>query len=156
MPAARARRAACSSSATRRAASGAISASRGFRPGSASCSRRRSSLVFSWSLWPSEFLRFAGGRPDLAQALPDRERFGVELDLDQRRLACGHCPLESGGELLGAQHRLAMGAIGAGEGGEVGIVELRAQDTLGIVALLVRADGAVHAVVHDDEDDGET
>jgi hypothetical protein len=48
-----------------------------------------------------------------------------------------------------------MGAIGPGEGGEIRIDQLRAEDALGVGAFLMHADGAVHAVVDDDEDDGQ-
>ena len=60
---------------------------------------------------------------------------------------------KAGAKSVGLLHRLAMAAIGAGKGGEVGVVQVGAGDAAGIVALLMHADRAVDAVVEDDHDD---
>ena len=72
---------------------------------------------------------------------------GSSLSSMMRGLAGGAGALEGGGEILGALDHLAMGAIGAGERREIGIDEVGGDDAAGVVALLMHADGAVHAVV---------
>jgi hypothetical protein len=62
--------------------------------------------------------------------------------------------LEGGRELGGGLDPLAMAAEGAGIGGEIRVLQHRRRDAAGIVALLMHADGAVHAVVDHDDDDG--
>ena len=56
--------------------------------------------------------------------------------------ARGECPLEGGREVLGALDVLAERAEGAGEGGEVGVAEVGADDAAGEPPLLVHADRA--------------
>ena len=56
-------------------------------------------------------------------------------------------------ERLGRLHPGAEGAVGAGQGGEVRVAQGRAGDAAGMLALLVHADRAVHAVVDHDHHD---
>ena len=75
--------------------------------------------------------------------------------MDDRGLAGGERALEGRAEVRGLLDRLAMAAEGAGVGGEVGVLQLGAVDARRILALLVHADRAEHAVVdHRDHDVG--
>ena len=58
--------------------------------------------------------------------------------------------VERGGEIGGLLNRRGPAAVGAGEGGEIGVLEVGAANPLRIFALLVHADGAVASVVGDD------
>src|SRR5574338_1250078 len=61
--------------------------------------------------------------------------------------------VERGCELVGALYRLGPAAERAGEGGEVGVSQLGRADPFRILPLLVHADGAVAAVVRDDDEE---
>ena len=61
--------------------------------------------------------------------------------------------LESGKEIRGLLHGRAVAAEGARIGREIRILQAGRDHAAGIVALLVHADGAVHAVVDDHDDD---
>src|SRR5215472_15779185 len=149
-----AQRACSSSNGTRPGAFAAISARKGSRPRSTCCWRRRSSPASACSSRRLCFcLGVEGSGTNLAEALADRQRLGVDPDLEQGRLAGAERPFEGGAELLGLLDQLAMGAIGAGQRGKIGVDELGPQNALRIIALLMHANGAVHPVVHDDEDD---
>ncbi len=82
-----------------------------------------------------------------------RDRLGIDLDVDDRRLAGLPRGAERSAEIGGVLDRRAEAAEGAGIGGEIGIPQLGRRHPAGIFALLVHADGAVHAVVADDHDD---
>ena len=62
-------------------------------------------------------------------------------------------PLEGRREVGGRLHCLAMAAIGAGQGGEIGVFQVGRDNAAREFALLMHADGAVDAVVDDDDDD---
>src|SRR5580704_4336217 len=92
-------------------------------------------------------------RPDFRNRHRRRDRFAVDGEADDRGLAGGLRLLESFGEILGAFDRDAEAAEGAGVSWEIRIAQLGCRDAAGIFALLMHADGAVHAVVGDDGDE---
>ena len=97
-------------------------------------------------------LRGASLRAQRVERCVGRERLRIELEVQQRGLAAAARALEGRREFLGPQHRLAVRAVGARQRREIRIDEVGARDARRIVALLVHADRAVHAVVDDDED----
>src|SRR5579862_3218078 len=82
-----------------------------------------------------------------------RDGFAVDGQADDRRLAAGLRLLERVGEILGAFHRDAEAAEGARVSREIRIAQIGRRDAARIFALLMHADGAVHAVVGDDGDE---
>src|SRR5688500_5522353 len=58
---------------------------------------------------------------DLAERRGRRERLWVEHDLDDGRTVVGVGPGECGREVRSPLHPLGEGAVGRGEGGEVGV-----------------------------------
>src|SRR5580704_14085793 len=82
-----------------------------------------------------------------------RDGFAVDGEADDRRLAAGLRLLEGVGEILGALDRDAEAAEGPRVSREIGIAQIGRRDAAGIFALLMHADGAVHAVVGNDGDE---
>src|SRR5579883_798085 len=101
---------------------------------------------------------------DTASTRPLRQRFGADFGQRGHRrdglridgkpndggLAAGLRLLERGREILGALHRNTKTAEGAGVSRKVRVAQLGRRNAAGIFALLMHADGAVHAVVDDD------
>ncbi len=90
---------------------------------------------------------------DLRQGTRRRDRFRIQLHLDDRRFAACPCPFEGGGEVLRSFHRFAVSAIGFGKGVEIRIDEIGGADTTGIFPLLMHADRAIGAVIDQHGDD---
>src|SRR5207248_2829783 len=76
-------------------------------------------------------------------------------ELQKRGNVCGERALECGRELLGAFDGLSERAEGARVRRKVGVLQMGAVDAARILALLVHADGAVAAIVDDDQDEGQ-
>ena len=70
--------------------------------------------------------------------------------MENGRTAGGKRALEGRGELLRALHPLAVTAKSLGQNREIRVFELRGDNPSWKLALLVHADGAVHAVVEHD------
>src|SRR5262249_1733941 len=81
------------------------------------------------------------------------KRLGLAFEVQDCRLARSRGGLEGGKEVGGLLPRRAIAAEGAGIVGEIGILQAGCDHAPGIMALLVHANGAVHAVVDDDDDD---
>ena len=96
-----------------------------------------------------------GSRPDLRQRLAHGQRLGIDLQLDDGGLTCLQRGAQGRREVCGRLDGVAVGAEAARVGGEVRIDERGADHAARIFALLMHADGAVHAVVGDDGDDGQ-
>src|SRR6185437_6976441 len=127
-----------------------------------SMSRAQSWSRPDWAIWSGApgTTSFAGcgektesGSAQIAQVARRRDRFEIEMNIDQRRLSRCLRAAERVGELLGALDRLAMPAIGARQGGEVGIGQFGTEDAAGIIHLLMHADGAIGIVVQQDRDE---
>ena len=74
--------------------------------------------------------------------------------MEQGRLFRRHGAREGGGELGVGLDAFPMCAVGLGEGGEVWARDVGGMDAAREVPFLVHADGAVHAVVHDQNHHG--
>src|SRR5260221_4488941 len=81
-----------------------------------------------------------------------RDRLRIGAQLDHRGLAGSDAALERGPELSRVLDDLAHRAEAARERGEVRVHDVGADHAPGIVLLLVHANGAVDAVVHDEDD----
>src|SRR6478736_1639496 len=82
-----------------------------------------------------------------------RNDLGIKPAMNDRRLARRHGALERAGEFLGRFYIFAMPAIRLRQRGEIGILQHGGGDAPRIFALLMHADGTVHAVVEQDDDD---
>src|SRR5581483_607911 len=91
---------------------------------------------------------------DLGESLARGKRLRIELELDDGGLGARERLAEGGGEIGGGLDGVAVRAEAPGKGRKVRIDEGGADDAARILALLVGADGAVHAVVGDNDDDG--
>src|SRR5690348_13800868 len=76
-------------------------------------------------------------------------------ELDQRRHARRQRAVESRRELFGALDLLAVSSERPRESDEVGVGQIGSVDAPRVMPLLVHADGAIAAVVHDHYDDGQ-
>ena len=83
----------------------------------------------------------------LAQRRPWRDRLGIEDQMKQRRSSGRNGFLERRCELCSRLHPRAMGAVGPRQSREVRVGQRGGRDAARMLALLVHADGAVHAVV---------
>src|SRR5262245_14012990 len=81
--------------------------------------------------------RRQSGLADLGDGRARCDRLGIDHEIDQRRLAGAKTALEGGRELPGFRYRFAMQAIGAGEGGEIRVLEVGCDHALRIFALLM-------------------
>src|SRR6516162_3561536 len=81
-----------------------------------------------------------------------RERLGIDLEVEDRGLAGFLRGFERRKEIRGLLHHRAVTAEGARIGRKIRALQSCPHHPAGIVALLVHADGAVHAVVDDDDD----
>src|SRR6516225_10123584 len=100
-------RARSSSNGTRPGAFAATSARKDLHSPSSYCWRRHSSPASACSSRRLCFcLGVEGGGTDLAEALADRQRLGIDPDLEQGRLAGAQRPLEGRAELLGLLDQL--------------------------------------------------
>ena len=86
------------------------------------------------------------------EGLARGQALDVDDELEHRAGRARQRPGEGGGEVGGRGHALGVGAVGGGERHEVGVLDVGEADPARVGALLVHADGAVAAVV-DDEDD---
>src|SRR5919201_2015127 len=82
-----------------------------------------------------------------------RQRLGIDLEVKDRGLAGSLRCREGGKEIRGPLHRRAVAAEGPGIGRKIRIPQTGCYHSPGIVALLVHANGAVHTVVDDNDDD---
>ncbi len=82
-----------------------------------------------------------------------RQRLGIDGELDQRRFTRCESLLERRRKCLGPVNAGAEAAAGACKCGKIGVLEVGTADAAGVLALLMHPDGAIHAVVADDDDD---
>src|SRR5690606_10109095 len=86
-------------------------------------------------------------RPNGTERRRSRDGFGIDQAVQNGRFAACHGALEGRAEGLGGLDTFAMATKGLGVGSEVGIGELRGEDTPRILAFLVHADRAIHGIV---------
>ncbi len=79
-----------------------------------------------------------------------RQRLRIGFQLDEGGLAGIERADQRRAELPGLLDRLAVRAVAAGECREIRIDEARRHDAPRVLALLMHADGAIHAVVDDE------
>src|SRR3974390_1638135 len=114
-------------------------------PGLAHCARSPGTTEYKRLMSPALQRLVADG----GQAHSGRQRFRIDLEMDDRRLARGARGGEGGSEILGALDLHAEAAEGAGVIRKIRIVQLRRHDAIWVFALLVHADRAVEAVIRD-------
>src|SRR5215217_4262983 len=92
-------------------------------------------------------------RPDRVERGTGADRLRIDLQVQDRRLAGRLRGIERIGKLLGLLYRRAETTEGPRIRGEIRIAQEGGTDAPWKFALLMRADRAVHAVVHDQDDD---
>jgi len=103
--------------------------------------------------------RLNAGAADLVQAARRSDGLRIELAVQDHRQLVLFSPAAHGSQrrckVLGPLDQGRIAAKGLGIGDKVGVAQLGRADPVRIVALLVHADGAVHAVVDQQHDDGQ-
>src|SRR5450755_2464118 len=90
-------------------------------------------------------------RTDLIDGRAHGDRLRVDLEPQHRWTTRAQRALQRRSELIGASHLFAVGSVGFRQRHEIGIDQIGPVDARRVIALLVHADGAVHAVVDHDE-----